>query len=51
MLLANRPTLLVSIILLQIVVTLFLVGWYSVRPVPAYVHHPTAGDANDATHR
>jgi hypothetical protein len=36
-LLANRPTLIVGIILLQIVVTLVLVGWFSQRPRPPYV--------------
>jgi hypothetical protein len=36
-LLANRPTLLVAIILGQIAVTLFLVGWFSRRPIPQYV--------------
>jgi hypothetical protein len=32
--LANRPTMIVLVILLQIVVTLFLVGWFSLRPMP-----------------
>lgn len=36
-LLANRPTLLVGVILLQIVITLLLVGWYSQRPRPAWL--------------
>ena len=36
-LLAHRPTLIVCVILLQIVVTLFLVGWFSLRPLPPYV--------------
>jgi len=33
-LLANRPTLIVLFIAAQIVVTLFLVGRYSLRPLP-----------------
>ena len=32
--LANRPTAIVLVIMVQIVVTLFLVGWFSVRPAP-----------------
>ena len=36
-LLANRPTLIVLVILVQIVVTLFLVGWYGTRPLPQYL--------------
>jgi hypothetical protein len=34
---ANRPTTIVVFILLQIIVTLFLVGLYSVRPLPRYL--------------
>jgi hypothetical protein len=36
-LLANRPTVIVIFIFAQIVVTLFLVGWYSLRPPPRYM--------------
>jgi membrane-bound metal-dependent hydrolase YbcI (DUF457 family) len=36
-LLANRPTTIVLFILAQIVVTLFLVGMYSSRPLPPYL--------------
>jgi len=36
-LLANRPTTIVLFILVQIVITLFLVGVYSSRPLPAYL--------------
>jgi hypothetical protein len=36
-LLANRPTAIVLFILAQIVVTLFLVGFYSTRPLPHYL--------------
>jgi hypothetical protein len=36
-LLANHPTLIVGVILVQIVVTLLLVGWFSQHPAPAYV--------------
>lgn len=35
--LANRPTIIVLVILAQIAITLFLVGWFSVRPLPAMV--------------
>jgi len=41
-LLAGRPTLIVIVILAQILVTLFLVGWLSRRPPTA---HPEAGAA------
>jgi hypothetical protein len=34
-LLANRPTVIVFVIFAQIVVTLFLVGYYSLRPLPS----------------
>jgi membrane-bound metal-dependent hydrolase YbcI (DUF457 family) len=34
---ANQPALIVGVILLQIVVTLFLVGWYSQHPKPAWL--------------
>jgi hypothetical protein len=36
-LLANRPTALVLVVLVRIVVTLFLVGFYSRRPLPPYM--------------
>jgi LexA-binding, inner membrane-associated putative hydrolase len=36
-LLANRPTAVVLLIFAQIVVTLFLVGFYSLRPSPSYL--------------
>jgi hypothetical protein len=36
-LLANRPTAVVLLILGQIVVTLFLVGFFSLRPPPSYL--------------
>ena len=36
-LLANRPTLIVLFIAAQIVITLFLVGLYSLRPLPRYL--------------
>jgi len=36
-LLANRPTVIVLLIFAQIVVTLFLIGFYSLRPPPPYV--------------
>lgn len=32
--LANRPTTIVFVIMVQIVVTLFLVGWFAARPTP-----------------
>lgn len=35
--LANRPTLIVLVILMQIAVTLFLVGFFSQRPAPGYL--------------
>jgi hypothetical protein len=35
--LVNRPTLLVWVIFLQIAVTLFLVGFFGVRPLPRYL--------------
>lgn len=35
--LAGRPTLIVGVIFLQIVVTLLLVGWYSQHPKPAWL--------------
>lgn len=35
--LANHPALIVGVILLQIVVTLLLVGWYSQHPKPAWL--------------
>jgi membrane-bound metal-dependent hydrolase YbcI (DUF457 family) len=34
---ANRPTLIALVILVQIAVTLFLVGFFSRRPAPAYL--------------
>ena len=36
-LLANRPIVVVLVIAAQIVVTLFLVGYYSLRPLPKYI--------------
>lgn len=36
-LLANRPTAIVLVIFVQIVVTLFLVGWFSLRPPPSFL--------------
>jgi MFS family permease len=36
-LLANRPTAIVLVIFAQIVVTLFLIGFYSLRPLPSYL--------------
>lgn len=41
-LLANQPTLIVGVILLQIVVTLLWVGWYSEHPKPAWLGSPSA---------
>jgi membrane-bound metal-dependent hydrolase YbcI (DUF457 family) len=40
--LANQPTLIAVVILLQIAVTLFLVGFFSQRPAPAYLSERTA---------
>lgn len=37
-LLANRPTAVVLLIFAQIVVTLFLIGFYSLRPPPSYLN-------------
>jgi len=36
-LLANRPTAVVLLIFAQIIVTLFLIGFYSLRPPPSYL--------------
>lgn len=36
-LLANRPTAIVLLIFAQIVIKLFLIGFYSLRPRPSYL--------------
>lgn len=44
--LANRPTMIVLVIMAQIAITLFLVGWFCVRPLPAIKDGATHGGSS-----
>jgi len=50
-LLVNRPTAIVLLIFAQIVVTLFLVGFYSLRPPPPYLMNRRKAAPNNGMHR